>query len=343
MKGGPIRFLGAVTLLWMGARAIALWPDALRLPDLSFATPLPEARAAAIPLRPVFRVALPPVVRSQLLVALPPPQPVHASVGRPPSRTAAALMTAAGYGGAPALANLRYPRITPGGAGPVWRGTPAMRPQTFSRLTVTGWMIARPGGGSGSLVGGGQLGGSQAGVRASYAINASRTLSIAGRLSSPLGTAGGREAAFGIDWQPSIAVPIKLMLEQRVALDRGARTAPALGLAGGLGGVPLPADFRLDAYAQAGVVGLSRRQGYVDGAVRMERPVWRSGGLGLSLGLGAWGAAQPGVSRLDVGPQAVVRLPTGGSTLRLGVEWRQRIAGNARPGSGPALSLGADF
>jgi len=250
---------------------------------------------------------------------------------------------ASGYGGAPALAGMRYPQVTLGGAGPVWRGTPAMRPQGFSRLTVTGWMIARPGGGASPLVGGGQLGGSQAGVRASYAINGARTLSIAGRLSTPLGQARGREAAIGIDWQPSIAVPIKLMLEQRVALDRGARTAPALGLAGGLGGVPLPADFRLDAYAQAGVVGLSNRQGFIDGAVRMERPVWRSGGMGVSLGLGAWGAAQPGVSRIDVGPQAVFRLPTGGSALRLGVEWRQRIAGNARPGSGPALSLGADF
>jgi hypothetical protein len=29
--------------------------------------------------------------------------------------------------------------------------------------------------------------------------------------------------------------------------------------------------------------------------------------------------------------------------LRLGAEWRQRVAGKAKPGSGPALSLGADF
>jgi hypothetical protein len=29
--------------------------------------------------------------------------------------------------------------------------------------------------------------------------------------------------------------------------------------------------------------------------------------------------------------------------VRLSIDWRQRIAGRARPGSGPALSIGSDF
>jgi hypothetical protein len=29
--------------------------------------------------------------------------------------------------------------------------------------------------------------------------------------------------------------------------------------------------------------------------------------------------------------------------VRLGLEWRQRIAGEARPASGPAISAGLDF
>ncbi|WP_204317143.1 hypothetical protein, partial [Klebsiella aerogenes] len=29
--------------------------------------------------------------------------------------------------------------------------------------------------------------------------------------------------------------------------------------------------------------------------------------------------------------------------LRIALDWRQRVAGEARPGSGPALTLGADF
>jgi hypothetical protein len=29
--------------------------------------------------------------------------------------------------------------------------------------------------------------------------------------------------------------------------------------------------------------------------------------------------------------------------VKVHVDWRQRIAGNARPGSGPALTLASDF
>ncbi|MBS0285465.1 MAG: hypothetical protein JSS15_13700, partial [Proteobacteria bacterium] len=58
--------------------------------------------------------------------------------------------------------------------------------------------------------------------------------------------------------------------------------------------------------------------------------------------LGAWGGAQRGAARLDVGPAAGVAVPAA-MPLRISLEWRQRIAGDARPGSGPALSIGADF
>lgn len=340
--GGPLRFLGAVALLWVGARAAWLWPGGLSLPDLRFATPLPDASAAEVPLRPVLRVALAPPERPALAVALAPAQPAGTSY-RPTGEVAETAMTASGYGAPPALSGLRLP--VPDMAGPpaLWQQTPLARRRVPGRWTVTGWAILRPGDGAAPLVGGGQLGGSQAGLRASYAINDARTLAVAARLAGGLDGAG-REAALGVDWQPSPRIPLKIMAEQRFSLGRGARTAPALGIAGGFGGVALPAAFRLDGYVQAGVVGLRDRQGYVDGALRMERGLWQApGGTSLALGLGAWGAAQPGVSRLDVGPQAVLRLPAGGVGLRLSLDWRQRIAGDARPGSGPALSLGADF
>jgi hypothetical protein len=63
---------------------------------------------------------------------------------------------------------------------------------------------------------------------------------------------------------------------------------------------------------------------------------------GLSVGGGAWGAVQPGVSRIDIGPRASLRLP-GLQGARLVADWRFRIHGNAAPASGPSLTLAADF
>jgi hypothetical protein len=63
----------------------------------------------------------------------------------------------------------------------------------------------------------------------------------------------------------------------------------------------------------------------------------------MSLGVALSGGAQPGVSRLDIGPQLQIRLPLPQGGARLSVEWRERIAGDAKPGSGLAITLAADF
>jgi hypothetical protein len=63
----------------------------------------------------------------------------------------------------------------------------------------------------------------------------------------------------------------------------------------------------------------------------------------FEVGGGLWGAAQPRVARLDVGPSAALRLPVRGANLRLVADWRFRIAGHAAPGGGPALALAGDF
>ncbi len=65
--------------------------------------------------------------------------------------------------------------------------------------------------------------------------------------------------------------------------------------------------------------------------------------VGLTLGAGAWGGAQPGTARFDLGPQAALRFPLGEAGFVLAIDWRLRVAGRARPGSGPTLTFGADF
>lgn len=212
------------------------------------------------------------------------------------------------------------------------------------RLSGSAWLFVRDQGGA-SLAGSGQLGGSQAGVRLSYSLGSDPAAGPAlfARLSSPLEQSRGKEVAIGLDWQPSPALPLRLSAERRVGLDEGGRDAFAVGLAGGVSDAPLPAGLRLTGYAQAGIVGARKRDAYVEGGLRVGRPVATLGETELSAGVGAWGGAQPGVERLDLGPQLELRFRAAGQPLRLNLDWRQRIAGEARPGSGPALTLAADF
>ena len=137
-----------------------------------------------------------------------------------------------------------------------------------------------------------------------------------------------------MDWKPLPHVPIHLLVERRQRLAREGRSAFGATLFGG--GERKLGPVRLDGYAQAGIVGLARRDLFADGAVRAALALGR-----LRLGAGAWAAAQPGLSRLDIGPHARLRLPV--LRAALAVDWRFRAAGNARPGSGPAVTLGADF
>jgi hypothetical protein len=230
------------------------------------------------------------------------------------------------------------------GPGPVAHSPPpdfAVVPaaRSVSRWSVSAWLLQRREQDGPALAPGGTLGGSQAGGRLLYRINrdAAVPLSLSGRLYSPLHAARGAEAAAGIDWRPFARLPLHLLAERRQALGRDGRSAFALTFYGGHGG-RLPGGLRLDAYGQAGIVGLRSRDLFIDGAVRLGVPVGP-----VEVGAGAWGAAQPGAARLDAGPQASVRLPMLGTDVRLSADWRFRLAGDAAPGSGPALTVASDF
>jgi hypothetical protein len=181
----------------------------------------------------------------------------------------------------------------------------------------------------------GMLGGSQVGARLRYRVKPA--LSLTARLSTPLRRPQGAEAALGLEWQPARALPLRLLAERRQAIGREGRNALAATLHGGVSERPLPLGLRLDAYAQAGAVGLRSRDLFAEGTARIGVPLGSRAGLGAA----AWGATQPGARRLDLGPSASFRLPAVRATLF--TDWRFRLAGNARPGSGPALTLWTDF
>lgn len=210
---------------------------------------------------------------------------------------------------------------------------------TTKRFSGSAWALARSTGAGPGLANGGQLGGSQIGARLFYAPGP-KALALTARVSAPLASPGGKEASVGIALRGKA---VGLIVEQRFALDSGGRDAPSVTVYGGISDVPLGGGIRLDGYAQAGIVGIRHPAGFVDGAIRVEKTVLEQGKARLSAGAALSGGAQPGVARLDVGPQIVARVPVGGTAVRISAEWRQRIAGNAAPGSGPAVTVGFDF
>lgn len=219
------------------------------------------------------------------------------------------------------------------------QSTPLIEPRKVDRLQLATWALLRNQqtgvAGSRSLATGGQLGASQAGARLVY--NWSRQIALAARVSSEVGRRGG-EVAAGMRVHPLINIPVWLTAERRQAVGQygGGRNAFAVFLEGGLYRQPLPWRFSFDTYLQGGVVGVRSRDWFVDGAFAVTRPVFRN----ISAGFGIWGAAQPGLSRLDAGPRVSMKVR---KNLNVHFDWRQKLVGNARPGSGPALTLSGDF
>jgi hypothetical protein len=212
-------------------------------------------------------------------------------------------------------------------------------PAAPKRVEGQAYLFVRPGSGR-ALAMGSALGGSQIAARVSVAIDARRHLAAAARFYAPL-HARGAEAAAGIDWRPDPAVPLRFSIERRLRIDRDGRSAWSAYAASGLYR-EIPGVARIDGYAQAGFVGLQRRDGFADGALRVEHPV-QSGPAVIGIGAGLWAAAQPGARRIDAGPRLSIRLPITDHALSIALEGRFRLAGNARPGSGVALTLATDL
>lgn len=213
----------------------------------------------------------------------------------------------------------------------------AAGPKALDRVQLTSWALLRGQNGAlgpSSLGSGGNLGGSQAGARLSY--NFTRQIAATLRTTSDVGRATG-EVAAGVRVQPLQSLPVWFTLERRQALSRfGGRNAFALFVEGGVWQRPLPLEFALDVYLQGGVVDFRNRYLFVDGGDAVSRPVYRQ----FSAGFGVWGGAQPGVYRVDAGPRISMQVRP---NVRVHLDWRQRLAGNAAPGSGPAVTLAGDF
>ena len=342
MTRAPLRFLVTLLVLWVGVRAAILlpsWPGGPTPVPLATAAAAERPRAAS----PFVLPAVPPLPAAMSASHAPLPAVARAIFppdGRFRSNGAAVLPLAFAL---PTRASLRFlgasvvhldqPETLPV---PVF-GEAASRRAGFdaSRLSVSAWLLVRDEGGA-ALAPGGTLGGSQAGARAVYALGGG--FSLSGRAYLPLpaklrrGACGGRRlAAF------------------RLPARQSARRAPPAAGPGRTRGLrahglwrrqpqPRSAAAASISTARPAWSGVQSRDLFADGALRLARRIGP-----VEIGAGAWGAAQPGAARLDAGPSLSWRLPVAGAALRLQADWRFRIAGDAAPRSGPALTLAADF
>lgn len=369
-----LRFLLLCVGGWTVVRVLAHWSpagsasaDAVRTP---WSAPSPFAATGAIADHD-DRIAAAPDTRS--LPAMQAPGAGFAAVpvasGSIPMTGAIGQPLVSGFGGdrhslrLALMARLLPP--SPGGAarsamasgGPAWfplpvaarsdpgQGKPFWMRRQLSGWSLAGWLYLRDGAPDApdGIAAASQLGGSQAGLRLSHGFGSTGRMRAYGRATIAVRRPDQRELAFGLAFAPLEHWPIDVAVEQRVAIGKAGRTALTAMVSGGVSDVALAHGFRLEAYGQAGVVGARRRDGFADGAIVIDRRIGPDATSPLRLGALAAGAVQPGAARVDVGPRLTLRLPDIGAGSRIALDWRQRVAGDAQPESGVALTLATDF
>lgn len=368
-RGQPLWALGGLLLCWVAMRAAMIeLPAAPQFMPLE-ATPRPVAVAkGAQGPRVISHVrggysggkAIEGAVRSSLQLSPhlpgPAPRPVASPLERPASvmpltpphlaqRAAGQnLLWMAAMGGLPLLPEVAA--IVP------W--TKPAPPSAPLRARATGlqagrwsgdaWIAWRPG--QAALAAPELLtpvyGGSQAGAVLRYNLaEASPHRPVAYlRAVRSLGRQREGEVAAGLALRPLARLSVTAHAELR-ASPRGAR--PAAFVTGGVDSAPLGAGLVARGYAQGGYVGGRESTAFADGSAVAERRLWGGGDVDLTGGAGLWGGAQRGVGRVDLGPTASLRFRLGESAARLTADYRLRVAGNAEPAAGAALTLSAGF
>ncbi len=377
-RGQPLLALALLMTSWIGARA-AMWEAPVVQPVAakhSIARPAarqdpaaPAARHSAPPASnalpppgqpaPRFDAPLPQATVPQL----PEPQlrPVETGPAvAPPAATSPPLSPRVAAGQQQLwLSGMSAVPLEEGGAAEVApaRIKPAKQVSAVvqSRWSGDAWLLLRsgsngynaPGSGlAGVYVPLGFYGGSQAGAVLRYRLATTSPYrpSLYLRASSGLEYPRGEELALGFSVRPVPRLPVALLLEGRVTRTVSSNIVrPAAALVSEFPPVRLPLGLRGEAYVQAGYVGGRNGTAFADGQARVEHPLVQAGGFRLRAGGGAWGGAQRGANRVDVGPTATLSVPIGPAGARLSADYRFRVVGNAAPGSGPVLTLSAGF
>ena len=196
-------------------------------------------------------------------------------------------------------------------------------------------------------------GASQAGAVLNYRLapSAKRDPRAYVRVYRALIDGGESELAAGLSARPVAKLPIRAHAELR-ATERGGGNGTDMRASAfvttELAPVQLPLGARAEIYAQAGYVGGKDATAFADGQLHILRDLAEfdladAKPAQFSVGAAAWGGAQEGAQRVDVGPSVRVDLTIGAVPTRLSVDYRERVAGSAEPDSGAAVTLSTRF
>jgi hypothetical protein len=236
---------------------------------------------------------------------------------------------------------------TPAAPAPIPLSPGLARNGPGDRWSLDAWMLMRQQGAINPAAARPLYGGSQIGAVLRYQLapqNAHRPM-VYLRGSSSMGAIRESEVAAGIGARPIAGFPLVVAGEAR-AFRSGGDTSfrPAAIAYTELQPIELPWDLLGDAYFQGGYVGGKFKTLFADGQVRIDHKLMNIGPGGeVRVGAGIWGGAQKGAKRLDIGPGATARLKLAGRPSRVSMDYRFRVAGDASPGSGPALTVSTGF
>jgi hypothetical protein len=321
-------------------------PDLLLLPypQLPAAAPPPVAMASTDP----AGWSLPPAAPASAAAPSPPPAQQAAAAGPTAGDYATAAYAELARGDRRAAAGL-FDMALAAGPDPRDAQWKAERRRLTRRWSGEAFSLLRDPGTPGSIgpaalpvLGGGQSGAS---IAYTFAPLAKRPVSLTARLNSATGGGNGADpastqAAVGLKWQ--VVPAVSVYAERLIAIGADARNDWQLRVAGG--GTGKKGRLRWTGYGEAGVIAGGDVFAGAQGFGGM--PVFRIKSNDVLAGAGAWGSYQtgtPDASMLDLGPSVATRLPLGRWSLDMSADYRFRVAGNALPGSGPALTIATRF
>ncbi len=210
------------------------------------------------------------------------------------------------------------------------------------KTAIYGYSFWRMGARGFGLAPAGQYGGSQSGLIATYRLaDATTAPALLWRTSYAPAKNGAHEFAIGARIQPFVKIPASLSVERRFISQ--APDSFALYIAGGKADIALGHKFTLSSYAQAGFVQGKNLKHFFDANVHVDHVLLNKSALTVHIGAGAWSGGQTGIARLDIGPSLRTVVPLGTTKVRVDADWRFRVAGNAIPGNGPALTVSTSF
>lgn len=217
-----------------------------------------------------------------------------------------------------------------------------------NRWATNAWLFLRDGSSAASSQGGQTVGygASQAGIVLSYRLSPNGRLPLRAYTRVTKALAGSKEAdaALGLSLQPVPNLPVIVHAEARVTrVTNRTLVRPQAFVTAQLPSTELPLGLQANAYGQAGYVGGEFATAFADGQAKVDGVVGATPLGRIRAGAGMWGGVQQNAGRLDVGPSLSLSTELADKPITLSLDYRYRIAGNAEPGSGVALTVSTGF